>query len=179
MRKLNWMKGKQGKQNRREHLYCLFIVCIFKFVNLLCGAYPEFTHSVFLFLVQIWCKKKETRSDKTNHWIPSDQPSVVVPENKGSRRITSLQNFCDDPEINKDAVFPDEFQKVLEKNETSVLFKPHLNKMKATFFEARRNLKKRITAKIQSQQREGEQKQQRTDIMDEDDNSIFELLQNI
>ena len=66
-------------------------------------------------------------------------------------------------------MFLDEFQKVLEKNETSVLFKPHLNKMKAIFFEARRNLKKRITAKIQSQQREGEQEQQRTDIMDEDD----------
>ena len=52
-------------------------------------------------------------------------------------------------------------------------------KMNATFFEALRNLKKKITAKIQSQQREGEQEQQRTDIMDEDDNNIFELLQNM
>ena len=56
--------------------------------------------------------------------------------------------MSDDPEINKDAVFLEEFQKVLEKNETSVLFKPHLNKMKAIFFEARINLRKRITAKI-------------------------------
>ena len=76
-------------------------------------------------------------------------------------------------------MFLDEFQKVLEKNETSVLFKPRLNKMKVTFFEARRNLKKRITAKIQSRQREGEPEQQRTDIMDEDDNNIFEMLQNM
>ena len=120
--------------------------------------------------------ESETSEDEES---PSDQPSVVVPENKGSRGIASLQNVCNDPEINKDAVFLDEFRKVLEKNETSVLFKPHLNKMKATFFKARRNLEKRITAKIQSQQREGEQEQQRTDIMDEDDNNIFELLQNM
>ena len=51
--------------------------------------------------------------------------------------------------------------------------------MKVTFFKGRRNLKKRISAKIQSQQREGEQEQQRTDIMDEGDNNIFELLQNM
>ena len=68
---------------------------------------------------------------------------------------------------------------MLEKNETSMLFKPHLNKMKATFLEAQRNLKNRITAKIQSQQKEGEQEQQRTDVMDEDDNNIFEMLQNM
>ena len=100
--------------------------------------------------------ESETSEDEES---PSDQPSVVVPENKGSRGIASLQNVCNDPEINKDAVFLDKSQKVLEKNETSALFKPHLNKMKATFFKARRNLKKRITAKIQSQQREGEQEQ--------------------
>ena len=91
--------------------------------------------------------ESETSEDEES---PSDQPSVAVSENKGSRGIASLQNVCDDPEINKDAVFLDEFHKVLEKNETSMLFKSHLNKMKATFFEARRNLKKRITAKIQS-----------------------------
>ena len=68
---------------------------------------------------------------------------------------------------------------MLEKNETSVLFKPHLNNMKATFLESQRNLKNRVTAKIQSQQREGEREQQRTDIMDEDDNNIFEMLQNM
>ena len=67
---------------------------------------------------------------------PSDQPSVAVPENKGSRGIESRQNVCDYPEINKDEVFLDEFQKALEKNETSLLFKPHSNKMKVTFFKA-------------------------------------------
>ena len=68
-RKLNWMKGKQGKQKRREHLCCLFTRCIFKFVNLLYGAYPEFTHSVFLFLVSDKMQKEESRPDKTHHWI--------------------------------------------------------------------------------------------------------------
>ena len=57
---VNWMTRKQGKQKRREHLCCLFIGCIFfKFVNLLYGAYPKFTHSVFCFSFQVWCKKKE------------------------------------------------------------------------------------------------------------------------
>ena len=60
-----------------------------------------------------------------------------------------------------------------------MLFKPHLNNMKATFLESQRNLKNRVTAKIQSQQREGEREQQRTDIMEEDDNNIFEMLQNM
>ena len=102
-----------------------------------------------------------------------------IPENKGSCGIASLHNVCDDPEINKGAMFLDEFQKVLEKNEISVLFKPHLNKTKVTFFEARRNLKKRIIAKMQSQQMEAEQEQQRTGIMDEDDSNIFQMLQNM
>ena len=149
------MKGKQGKQKRREQLCCLFIGCVFKFFNLVYGVYPEFTHSLLT------------------------QPSAVAHENKGSREVASLQNVGDDSEINKDAVFLDKFQKMLKKNETSVLFKPHLNKLKATFFEARRNLKKRINAKIQSQQTEGKQEQQRTDIIHEDDNNIFELLQNM
>ena len=45
------MKWNKGKQKRREHFCCLFIGCIFKSANLLYGAYPEFTHSVFLFLL--------------------------------------------------------------------------------------------------------------------------------
>ena len=108
-RKLNWMKGKQGKQKRREQLCCLFIGCIFKFFNLLYGAYSEFTH----FLLT--------------------QPSVVAHENKGSRGVASLQNVWDDSEINKDAVFLGKFQEMLEKNETSVLFKPHLNNWRPHF----------------------------------------------
>ena len=58
--KLN--EGKQGKQKRREHLCCLFIGCIFKFVNLFYGPYPEFTHSVFLFLVSDMMQKEKGTS---------------------------------------------------------------------------------------------------------------------
>ena len=54
------MKGKEGKQKGREHLCCLFIGCIFKFVNLLYGAYPEFTHSVVLFLVSDKMQKEKS-----------------------------------------------------------------------------------------------------------------------
>ena len=58
--------------------------------------------------------------------------------------ISSLQNVYNDSEVNKDAKFLDNLQKVFEDNETSLMFKPHLNKVKSVFHEARRIVKKRI-----------------------------------
>ena len=70
--------------------------------------------------------------------LVSTEPSV----------IKSLQNICNDPDVNKDAKFLDDLQKVFKENETSLLFKPHLNKMTAAFNEGRRSLKKRILTQI-------------------------------
>lgn len=61
-----------------------------------------------------------------------------------SKMIPSLVNVSDDPLINKDAKFLDAFQNVFETNETGVFLKPHLKKMKAALYEARRSVKKRI-----------------------------------
>ena len=41
-----------------------------------------------------------------------------------------FQNICNDPEVNEDAKFLDNLWKVFEGNETSTMFKPHLNKVK-------------------------------------------------
>ena len=58
--------------------------------------------------------------------------------------MSSLTNVSDDPSINKDAKFLDAVHNVFEANEIGIIFKPHLKKMKAAFYEARRSVKKRI-----------------------------------
>ena len=103
--------------------------------------------------------------------------SAILPPvvNEKSSGIASLQNVSTDPEINKDASFLDAIQKVFEENDTSILFKPHLNKMKLTFYEARRSVKKRIITSNANQTPETNV----ADIMREDDNNIFDILQNM
>ena len=54
---------------------------------------------------------------------------------------SSLQSTFNDPKVNMDAKFLDNLQKVFEDNETSLMFKPHLNKVKSVFCEARHNMK--------------------------------------
>ena len=61
--------------------------------------------------------------------------------------ISSFQNICSDPAMSRGAKFSDDLQKVFEDNDTSLMFKPHLNKMKSAFYEARRSVKKRILTK--------------------------------
>ena len=58
--------------------------------------------------------------------------------------ISSLQKTCNDPEVNKDAKLFDNLQEVFKDNETSLMFRPHINKVKSAFYEARRSVKKRI-----------------------------------
>eukprot|EP00795_Rhopilema_esculentum_P002492 gene2492-18155_t len=65
-------------------------------------------------------------------------------ETQRSSKILSLTNITEDPLINKDAKFLDALQLVLEENYPSVIFKPHLKKLKSAFYEARRNTKKRV-----------------------------------
>ena len=81
---------------------------------------------------------------------------------------TSSNTITDDPLINKDAKFLDALQNVFEANETSVIFKPHLQKMKARFYEARRSVKKRI-----------KEAHGNTIIEQEDEGNIFDILENM
>ena len=85
-----------------------------------------------------------------------------------SNTIPSLTNVTDDPLINKDAKFLDALQNVFKANETSVIFKPHLKKMKAAFYEARRSVKMHI-----------KEAHSNTIIEQEDEDSIFDILENM
>ena len=85
-----------------------------------------------------------------------------------SNTIPSLTTVTDDPLINKDAKFLDALQNVFEANETSVIFKPYLKKMKAAFYEARRSVKKRI-----------KEAHSNNIIEQEDEGSIFDILKNM
>ena len=62
--------------------------------------------------------------------------------------IKSLQNICNDPDVNKDAKFLDDLQKLFKENETSLMFKPRLNKMKAAFNKGRCSLKNASSHKL-------------------------------
>ena len=65
----------------------------------------------------------------TEQVIPTATQVPAVPT------IKSLQNICSDPDVNKDARFLNDLQKLFQDSETSLLFKPHLSKIKAGFFE--------------------------------------------
>ena len=98
--------------------------------------------------------------------------------------IKSLQNICNDPDVNKDAKFLDDLQKVFKETETSLMFKPHLNKMKAAFNEGRHSLKKRILTQINCSQGNDNRKDNikeniLIDLTQEDESNIFYLLQNL
>ena len=106
--------------------------------------------------------------------LVSTEPSV----------IKSLQNICNDLDVNKDAKFLDDLQKVFKENETSLMFKPHLNKMKPAFNKRRHSLKKRILTQINPSQGNDNRKDNINeniliDIAQEDESNIFYLLQNL
>lgn len=108
----------------------------------------------------------EQNDAETQHEIPSTV-GVEATANP-SNTIPSLANVSDDPLINKDAMFLDALQKVFEENETSVIFKPHLKKMKSAFYEARKGIKKRI-----------KEAHNNTVVEQEDEGNIFDIIQNM
>ena len=98
--------------------------------------------------------------------------------------ISSLHNICNDPEVNKDAKFLDNFQKAFKDNDTSFMFKPQLNKVRSAFYEARRSVKKRILTDTniikqrnsEANANENESTSALINIAQEDNSNIFELL---
>ena len=80
----------------------------------------------------------------------------------------------------------DNLQKKFEDNETSPMSKLQLSKVKSAFYEARRNVKKRILTEIKiNKQRNNEANAKENEstsaliiIAQEDDSNIFKLPQN-
>ena len=84
-----------------------------------------------------------------------------------STKIKSLADISSDLLIKKDGRFLQQFQSLLLENDTSNVFKPHINKMLAAFFNARKSVKKRITEKTGK------------NIVMEDDENVFERLKEM
>ena len=88
--------------------------------------------------------------------------------------------------MSKNAKFLDNLQKKFEDNETSLMFKSQLNKVKAAFYQARCDVKKRILTEIKINKKrnnkantnENEDTSGLIIIVQEDDSNIFKLLQN-
>ena len=111
--------------------------------------------------------ENETAEEETDQAISTGHATP-------STSISSLVNICDDPQINKDAKFLEDLQNIIQNHETSVQFKPHLNKIKNGFYEARRSLKKRIVNKTNETGQAIP-----SEIDNEDDGNIFEVLNNM
>ena len=108
--------------------------------------------------------------------------ATQVPAVPAVPTIKSLQNICSDPDVNKDAKFLDDLQKLFQDSETSLMFKPHLSKIKAGFFEGRRSLKKRILTKTRQENdhtNSNEDNESLLEIASEDDGNIFDMLEDM
>ena len=58
--------------------------------------------------------------------------------------VVSLANLCEDSDVNNDAKFCDDFQLLLDNQNSSKLFTPYISQLKAVNKKARRSVKKRI-----------------------------------
>ena len=92
----------------------------------------------------------ESGNDDDNNDVEMQtEPAVeVITQVNSSNTIPSLTYVCDDPLINKDVKFLDAPQSVFEANETSVIFKPPVKKMKSAFYEALKSIKNVLERRI-------------------------------
>ena len=101
--------------------------------------------------------------------------------------ISSLQDIFNDPEVSKDAKFMDNLLKVFEDNETSLIFTPHLNKLKLAFYEGGHSMKKRILTETnvnkqrnsEANANENKNKSALSNIAQENGSKTFDMLKNL
>ena len=101
----------------------------------------------------------DSDTEETTDPVPEE---TYVQENGPENSIPGvaiLENICDDDAVNKDAKFVDNLARVLEENQTTTLFRPHLNKILVAFHAARTQVKRQIKASIEKQ----------NDVSDEND----------
>ena len=91
--------------------------------------------------------ENETNDDESESAVNDEEIAQSSKNTSRSAKIKSLVNISSDPIINKDARFLEQIQALLLENDTSDDFKPHLKKLLATFFDARKSVKKRIAEK--------------------------------
>ena len=90
-------------------------------------------------------------SDDSSDEVLQDEGTATQPDESeiaaSSSRVVPLSNLCDDPDVNKDALFLDSMAKVFEMD-TSEIFLSHVRKFQSVYDEARRSVKKRIESKL-------------------------------
>ena len=94
---------------------------------------------------------ESSNSDDRSDEVLQDESTATQPDESeiaaSSSRVVPLSNLCDDPDVNKDALFLDSMAKVFEMD-TSEIFLSHVRKFQSVYDEARRSVKKRIESKL-------------------------------
>ena len=91
--------------------------------------------------------ENESNDDESESAVNDEKIAQSSKNTSRSAKIKSLVNISSDPIINKDARFLEQIQALLLENDTSDVFKPHLEKMLAAFFDARKSVKRCIAEK--------------------------------
>ena len=90
-------------------------------------------------------------SDDSSDEVLQDEGTATQPDESeiaaSSSRVVPLSNLCDDPDVNKDALFLDSMAKVFEMD-TSEIFLSHVRKFQSVYDEARRSVKELFESKL-------------------------------
>ena len=94
---------------------------------------------------------KLSDNDDSSDEVLQDEGTATQPDESevaaSSSCVVPLSSLCDDPDVNKDALFLDSMAKVFEIN-TSEIFLSHIRKFQSMYDEARRSVKERIESKL-------------------------------
>ena len=90
-------------------------------------------------------------SDDSSDEVLQDEGTATQPDESeiaaSSSRVVPLSNLCDDPDVNKDALFLDSMAKVFEMD-TSDIILSQVRKFQSMYDEARKSVKTRIERKL-------------------------------
>ena len=90
-------------------------------------------------------------SDDSSDEVFQDEGTATQPDESeiaaSSSCFVPLSNLCDDPDVNKIALFLDSMAKVFEMD-TSDIFLSHVCKFQSVYDEARRSVKTRIESNL-------------------------------
>ena len=92
------------------------------------------------------CSENESVPEEAIAVTDTENPAMVVQTQTTVmlHGAVSLQNACQDENVNKDAKFLDKMFDVMDMTETSLLFRPHAQKIRDALNEARKSVKKCI-----------------------------------
>ena len=98
------------------------------------------------------CKVQRLQIKYIRRSLAPHHISLVVPDNQPPQPVivhgtVSLQNIVADEDINKDAKFLDDINKVINDAETSQIFLPQMHKLREAYNDGRKSVRKRVEQK--------------------------------